>query len=248
MVKYKLYTKAHNEKILKTVDNDGGQFTAEEHAYVIEKEFKKYYKNKDALLGWYLPEAASSFVPLRWLIQHIKENGFKNIISMGAGNCVHEYILKCALPEECNVTATDFDSFYIEKSKSFFLSINSITFDFFKDDISMLNSNFDLAVFFGSAYVMNDEQFIHLFKQLKENNVKQIIDFHAGYIPYEHVPKYFVGNVLRKLNLLTNYRGKFHGYVRTKDELRYLYKETGAKSVVEKSIYPYKYVAICNFK
>ena len=251
MVKYELYTKAHNEKILKIIDNDGGQFTAEEHAYAIEKEFEEHFKNRDTLLGWYLPNAASSLFPLRWLIQHIKESGFKNIISMGAGNCVHEYILKCALPEDCNVTATDFDSYYIKKSKTFFPSINSIKFDFFKDDIGKLNSKFDLAIFLGSAYVMNDEQFINLFKQLKENGVNQIIDFHAGYLPYKNIPLYLGGyvmrKVLRKLNLIHSHRGKFHGYGRTKDELRYLYKKTGAKSVIEKRVDPYKYVAICNY-
>jgi hypothetical protein len=166
---------------------------------------------------------------------------------MGAGKCVMEYLLKCAIPD-CEVTATDFDLFLIEKSKIFFPCINSVKFDFFVDNIADLNSEFDLVVFFSSAYVLDDEQFINLFRQIKENNAKEVIDFHAGCISYRDMLKYSVGDILRRLNIIKSYRGKFHGYIRTKNELRRLYKKAGVRSIIEPRTDSHRYIAICNFK
>jgi len=88
------------------------------------------------------------------------------------------------LPEDSKVVATDFNSFFIKKAKLHFPSIIPVEFDFFKDDLSDLQKklklDFDLAVFFGSAYVMDDPDFIRHFSKLKEIGVKRIIDFHGG--------------------------------------------------------------------
>jgi predicted RNA methylase len=244
-MKYKLYTKSHNEKILKSIDNNGGQFTAEEHAYVTEKESEKCFRNKETLLGQYLSQSWKTLEHINWLVKYIENNNLKNIISMGAGNCVIEYLLKCALPEDYKITATDFDSYYINKAKEFFPSINVIQFDFFKDKIKDLRSNFDLVIFFGSAYVMDDGQLINLFKQLKENDTRQIIDIHTGCISYINMIPYIIGDILRKIGIIKSYRGKFHGYVRTKNELRRLYKDSNVTIIKETNITS-KYVAILN--
>lgn len=234
-MKYPLYTKSINENILKEIDNCGGQFTAEEHAHVFEKEYGQFFATKDSLLGWVIPQSTNNLLALNWLIQYIKINRFNSVLSMGAGNCVLEYLLKCAIPD-CEVTATDFDPYFIDKAKVFFPSINSVKFDFFKDNITKLNSEFDLVVFFGSAYVMDDKQFVDLFRQIKENNVKQIIDFHGGCIPYSEILRYFMGDILRRFGIIKSYRGKFTGYVRTKNELRHLYRKAGVKYINEMQV------------
>ncbi|HYN44759.1 MAG TPA: class I SAM-dependent methyltransferase [Candidatus Limnocylindrales bacterium] len=246
VMKCPLYTKSIEENILKEIDNSGGQFTAEEHAYIFEKEYGKFFETKDSLLGWVIPQSTYSLLALNWLIQYIKKNRFSRVLSMGAGNCVLEYLLKCAIPE-CEVTAADFDSYFIDKANVFFPSIKSVIFDFFKDNITKLNSEFDLVVFFGSAYVMDDKQFVDLFRQIKENNVKQIIDFHGGCIPYSEMLRYFIGDILRRFGIIRSYRGKFTGYVRTKNELRGLYKKAGMKSIIEMHIASHRYVAIISF-
>jgi len=150
------------------------------------------------------------------------------------------------LPEDSKVVATDFNSFFIKKAKLHFPSIIPVEFDFFKDnpsDLQKLKIDFDIAVFFGSSYVMNDSDFIRQFSGLKEIGVKKIIDFHAGYIPWKRFPIVILSEVIAKINP-RRYRGKFHGYGRSRDELRRLYKLAGLELILETSVSPYKYVAV----
>lgn len=259
-MKRKLYTLSHDVGVLKEVDNNGGQFTAEEHAYAIEKEFgETVFKTKENLLRNFLPGNLLKLGALGFLIDSIKKNEYRNILSLGAGQCVLEYLLKMSLPEESKVVACDFDSFFIEKAKEFFPEIIAKRFDFFKDEISSLqsefNMGFDLAVFFGSAYVMDDKEFIKLFSDLKNIGVKEIIDFHAGYMDWKGVISNYlhplsrnpaVRRILHKPPIaVEGYRGKFHGYSRNRSELIKLYKSSGLELRGETSVAgSYKYVAI----
>lgn len=225
------------------------RFTAEEHSYVTEKEFGNIFKSKEALLDAYFREDYSKLSALGFLIKHIYEEGYKNILSLGSGTCVLEYLLKCALPEKSEVIATDFDSFMIRNAKRLFPSIKALVLDFCKDDLSKIKEmRIDLAVFFGSSYVMDDTEFISLLSKLKDLKVKEIIDFHAGYIQMKEIPKLIFmkigGDIMEKFGLL-KFRGKFHGYRRTRGELRRLYQKAGLKIVRELAIQPYRYIAIC---
>lgn len=245
-MKRKIYTKSHSEDLLREIDNDGGEFTAAEHAYIIEKDFGKEYETKESLMRHYLNSGYGKLSALGFLIKYVNDNGFKNVISLGAGQCVLEYLLKCALTEDSNVIAADFDMFFIKKAKLFFPSIIPVEFDFFKDDINDLSKKlgmkFDIAVFFGSSYVMDDYDFIKLFRGLKEIGVKRIIDFQAGYIPFSEIPKTIASKL--KSYVTTEYRGKFHGYSRTCGEVRRLYKQAGIDLIQETAVGNYKYVSI----
>ena len=258
-MKRKLYTLNNEIKLLQDIDNDGGQFTAEEHEYLYRNALNKTpFQTKGHLLHEFLYEDYEKLDALSFLIDQIKKSGYKNILSLGAGTCVLEYLLKIALPEESKVVACDFDSFLISKAQEFFPEIIAERFDFFKDDfetiLSKLNIEFDIAVFFGSAYVMNDEQFTKLFRALKKNDVKKIIDFHAGYMDGKgmifNYLKYFKNNsIIRKMfnlppNSIRGYRGKFHGYSRSRGEIRKLYKNGGFSINGEYSRGSYKYVAV----
>jgi len=247
-MKIKLYTKSHDEALLKEVDHGSGQFMASEHAYVIEKEFGKYFETRESLIRWYLAQNSSKLSALAFLIKYCNDNGYKNVLSLGAGACVLEYLLRYALPDDGKVVAIDFNSFFIKKAKLHFPSIIPAKFDFFKDDLSDLQKklklDFDLAVFFGSAYVMDDSDFIRHFSKLKEIGVKRIIDFHAGYISRRKIPVIILSKVLNKIRS-HRYRGKFHGYGRSRGELRKLYKQAGLDLIQEASIAPYEYVSIC---
>lgn len=245
--------------MLKEIGNDGGQWTSEEHSSITEKGYgQTTFKTRENLLRVYLPGNLLKLGSLGFLIESIKQNGYSNIISLGAGQCVLEYLLKISLSEESQVCACDFDSFFIDKAKKFFPEITAERFDFFKDDIdslqSRLNIKFDLAVFFGSAYVMNDTEFIKLFGDLKKIGVKQIIDFHAGYMDlkslcFNYLEPLTKNSIIRKIfhkHPITsnNYRGKFHGYSRSRGELRRLYKNSGLELQKELSVSGYKYVSI----
>lgn len=49
-MKIKMYTLSHDEALLKEINNRGGQFTAEEHAYVTKKGSGKYFETKENLM------------------------------------------------------------------------------------------------------------------------------------------------------------------------------------------------------
>jgi ubiquinone/menaquinone biosynthesis C-methylase UbiE len=264
-MKRKLYTKYHNIDLLKEVDNKGGQFTAEEHAYVVEREFANKFESREILLRWYLSENAAKLSSLGFLIRHIYDNRFTNILSLGAGTCVLEYLLKLALSEEAKVVGADFDSYFIDKAKILLPGIIPVKFNLFKDDVGQLKAisdiDFDIAVFYSSSYVMDDALFVKVFQRLKEVGVKQIIDFQAGYIKNPTLVRLYellsyilslppvtlaVRKLFGKYRLREAYSGKFHGYSRSRGELRRLYKEAGIPSVRELKVSPYEYVAILN--
>ena len=144
------------------------------------------YKTKERLIRDYLFKNSNKLECLSFLIDHINGSGYKNILSLGAGPCVLEYLLEMSLPEESQLIAADFNEFVVEKAKKFFPQLIVEKFDFQKDDFksfrTKLDISFDLVIFFGSAYIMDDQEFIKLFGDLKKNGAKQIIDFHAGYM------------------------------------------------------------------
>jgi ubiquinone/menaquinone biosynthesis C-methylase UbiE len=231
---FKLYTKSHDLKLLQGLCES--QFTSAEHEYVSREELYNLSKQE------YLANTVPRPIVLEFLIKYIVKNKIKNVISLGSGTSTFEYELKNQL-SNVNITATDYDLFFIENAKKYFPELISIQFDFIKDNINVLNLDFDLVIFMGSLYVLTDNQIIKLFNQLKQSGVKKIIDFHAGYIPYRYIPQYIVGDILRRLNLIKTYRGKWHGYGRTKYELDRLYKKLENKYNII-TVEPYRYVYI----
>ena len=164
-----------------------------------------------------------------------------------------------SLPEKSQLIAADFDEFVVEKAKKFFPQLIVEKFDFQKDDFksfrTKLDISFDLVIFFGSAYIMDDQEFIKLFGDLKKNGVKQIIDFHAGYMNLKsqimHGPLNFLRTnpTIRKWFRTTplandEYRGKFHGYGRNRSAIKKLYKKSGLSVKFETCMGGYKYVSI----
>jgi hypothetical protein len=251
---------SHDVNLLKEVDNEGNRFTAEEHAYVVKKEFgETTYKTKELLVRKFLSANAKKLHCLPFLIDHINVSGYKNILSLGAGQCVLEYLLEKSLSEESELIATDFDGFLCEKAKEFFPQLIVEKFDFVKGDFKSFRTKLDipvdLVIFFGSAYVLDDHEFIKLFGDLKKSGVKQVIDFHAGYLSMKSqvllgFPSFLSKNatirkLFRKPPFDSNgYRGKFHGYGRSRGEIKKLYKKSGLSVKFETSIGCYKYVSI----
>ena len=164
-----------------------------------------------------------------------------------------------SLPEESQLIAADYNEFYVEKAKKFFPQLIVEKFDFQKDDFksfqTKLDISFDLVIFFGSAYIMDDQEFVKLFGDLKKNGVKQIIDFHAGYMGIKSQIMHSAPNFIRtnstirkwfRIPPVTNdgYRGKFHGYGRNRSEIRKLYKRSGLSIKIESSVDLYEYISV----
>jgi len=234
-MKKKLYTLSHNIENLNKLDQKT-VFSSEEHSLISERELKdSLLLSKDKLIehsindNWKL-----KYLALHEAINRIKEKGFKKIISFGSGFSDLEYFLYLGLDKNIEIVSSDFDTFLVKKSNEFFPEFKTIRFDFFNDSISSLNEKFDLAIFFGSAYVMDDLEFIRLFKDIKKSGVLEIIDFHAGYMTrVEHFKNYirpayhFLKNFFYHQD---KYLGKFHGYSRSKNELIKLYNQSGWKT------------------
>lgn len=229
----------------------------------MEQEFAREFNSRESILRRALYPDASKLLALDFLTRQISEHGFKNIISFGAGTCALESLLKDILPEDCKVIATDVDKFCITTAKKHFPKIIAERFDFIKDDIGEFRENLgiglEVAVFSSSSYVMDDENFINLFKRLKEIGLKQIIDFQGGYLDWMGCLNILYQDLLLPLRRneflrrlfkkqpIDNYIGKFHGFARSRDELRMLYKKSGVRIVKELSLSPaYKYVAVCS--
>jgi len=189
-MKRKIYVEAHEADALKDATEES-QITSREHAFLTERKYSDNFKSKDALIRWYLSENERKLPALEFFTEHVKANRLTNILSLGAGACVLEYLLKSAIPAEFKVVATDFDSYFIEKAKLLLPDIIPVEFDFSKGNIAHLQTSlqvcFDIAVFFGSSYVMDDPQFVNLFKNLKGAGIKQIVDFQAGYMDLREV-------------------------------------------------------------
>lgn len=254
-MKIKLYTLSHDINILKELSEN--RFTQEEHAMVSERELgSTIYTTRNNLLRYYLPQSLKKFGSLSLLIEYIKANKINNIISFGAGNCILEWFLKLCIPDHSVVIATDFDAYFIEKANNYFPEISAKTYDFCKDDFKdfykQLDVKIDLAIFFGSSYVMDDEEFIKLFSDLKKMEVNQVIDFNAGALDNKDILMQYLKpvttntifrKVFRKSRINKDYKGKFHGYSRDRRELNNLYIKSGWTINKGTSTEAYKYVA-----
>jgi hypothetical protein len=101
---------------------------------------------------------------------------------------------------------------------------------------------------------MDDSLFIKTFKGLKHLGVREIVDFHAGFMnmreAFFHLVRPFtVNRFMRKLLRKpmfneSDHPGKFHGYTRSRGALRSLYRQAGLRVVKEVSVGSSQYVAI----
>ena len=260
-MKRKAFTLSHDNKLLREIDNNEGQFTSEEKAYLMQAEHggsEGRFKSKGQLLRE-LPKHTLG-PRLSLLQEYIELNMFKSILSMGAGSCVQEYLLKMVLPENTKIACTDFDQYSISKAKEFFGngpdssedSLIPIHFDFFHDNISQLLSDLefkvDIVIFLASSYVMDDEKFIEFFRSIGQNGIGTIIDFHAGFIDKKEYAAYLMRD-LKKIFIKDNkYQGKFHGYYRSKREIKRLYSLSGWNISRETSVVGTPYVAILKYE
>ncbi len=230
-----LYTRSHAPHLLEKVGS--GMFTAQEHSYVIEHEFAHLFQSRDTLLRWYLSHNLRKIPALEFLLNRIRDGKYRRVVSLGAGYCVLEYFLQLILNDAAAVTATDFDSYVIARTSELFPQLRAQTFDFFYDDAGTLGPQ-DVAVFFGSAYVMDDSQMVALLSGLKKAGIKEIIDFHAGFMSWRHM--------LRNVVAKPKADGKLHGFGRNRFELQRLYAKAGWRVVKTASVPAYKFVAVLN--
>lgn len=241
-MKSKLYTRSFSEKTLLSLGNSHIQMSGEDEAKAFNTDFVNHFQSKEMLLKWSMSTTDKRLI--RWLSYYLRDFGNSNILSLGSGCCVNEYLLK-KHNNNFDITASDFSAFFIEKAKHFFPELNVVQFDFCNESINRFQDcNYDAVVFLGSSFVMDDKKFIKVFRDIREIlNPKVIIDFQGGCVSYYMIMRYIMGNWLRNMKLINGVRGKFVGYVRTKDHIKRLYKTSGFVCINELKVSS-KYVTI----
>lgn len=227
-MKIKLYTKSHPIELLKKYSNNNEIFTAKEHSKIVEEGSGEIFKSKSKLLESYLSNDIEKISSIKILIDRIKKKNYKVVASLGSGPSVLEYFLYLSIPKNKQIISSDFDTFTVRKSNEFFPEFKTIEFDFFRDTIKKFDTQIDMVFFFGSSYVMDDNQFIKLLKDIKSHGIKEIVDFHVGCMKYKdpiiHVLKTLKNFVIPNKD---KFKGKFHGYLRNKGHIKKLIKEAG---------------------
>jgi len=218
------------------------------------------FKSKKAVLDWFKSNnyrGTNHGEVTEFLIDYIKKNNFKNIVSFGAGSCAMEYLIKEALPD-VNVVATEYETRMVETVKPFFKEITCVPFDFFKDDIGdiqkELGINFDFAFFSASAYAMDDANFLKMFKRLNECEIHNVVDNSGGIVFHKRYFGRFLYRLINAFNYVLyedlKYPMKYipenrpYGYGRTIPELRKLYRQTGYDVIDEPKIGTIYYVSV----
>ena len=224
-MKFKIYTETYSEEIRDACNH---RYTSQEYSTLISKQNSDKYSSKKDILRDFLSKDSRKLIALDYLIQHIQKRNYHNILSLGSGTCVIEYLLSCALPKNTNIVATDFNEFCLSKSKIFFPEI--------------ISEKFDFAFFLGSAYVLDDDEYVDVLRQLQDSGIDGIIDFSPALVPYAKLPLMILGEI--KNSITKSFQGKFHGYSRTKNDFRYIYKKTGFQIEKEFQLGPYDYVSV----
>lgn len=253
----KLYTQAHDKELLIEIDRTGGRFTADEKTELSRREAGDQFDSYPALLRWYLERNNHKLTALGFLMKHLDERELYRVISFGAGPGVLEHLLRLGLPSEAEVTATDFDEYLISRVQPLLTNIRFQKFDLSNDNVTDLSKaptpSWDVGVFFGSAYAMNDDEMTRILRQLREVGVAELIDFHAGFLGFRAALRHnrfvhAVGRIEAVRWALRRpprgFQGKMHGYGRTRGELRRLYRAGGFRVDRELRLGLYEYVAV----
>lgn len=212
----KLYTLAHKG------DSRESIISADEHAELIKEELgNNVFSSKSKLFQHYMPTDLNKLPDLKFFITEQSRNQSQSIVTFGAGPCILEYFLKLSLPEKNRITATDYDEFMVSRTKEIFTEIDIERFDLVEDDFTEFNvragKKYSVAVFFGSMYVMDNQQLVKMLSSLKNNGVKEVYDYHGGYFTLYDEYRYSLAGLFRRIfRRGEKLKGRFHGYARRK--------------------------------
>lgn len=172
------------------------------------------------------------FIRGKYLAAYLQKLSVKSVLSLGSGECYHEYAIKLVAPEIA-VTATDFDPFVVEKVAAFLPEIdNSEVFDIKEDDFARFQGKYDAILMVGVEYVLSDDEMVDFFKRVAMVGANHIIMI-SSFITSSQVLKYII---LLRLSQLKRFllaqkvappSGRFHGWTRSKGEFVKLTRMAG---------------------
>ena len=231
----KLYTFSHNIKLLKNSTKNEQPFTSEEISNI---SFKEYHLLK--FKGLYKTVLQNKALLLE-IIEFIKKNDIKKIVSIGSGFPIQEYYISKKTGAE--ILCYDFDKAIIKYSKIIFkdkISIQFYDMNTSLNNIIKQNHDIDCAIFLQTLYIFNSKQYVKYLEEVNNLKIKYIIDY-PSIISLQIILKTKVSRLIRfpikKLlikffpNLDKFYIGKFHGYSRTKSSLIKIYNASNLKII-----------------
>ena len=234
-MQFKLYTKSHDLNLLRNNTKNKTPFTSEEKSNVSFKEnhslkfknlYKKILEHKEDLLV---------------IIQFIKKNNIKRIVSIGSYYPIKEYYISKKTGVE--ILCYDFDKPIIKNSKIIFKDKISIQFYDMNTHLSNIiepNHNIDCIIFFQSLYIFNSKEYVKFLEEVNKLKIQYIIDC-ASITPLKLFLRSMIARLIKfpiKILLLkffpnSNkfYIGKFHGYSRTKSSIIKIYNILNLKII-----------------
>lgn len=250
----KVYTRPLPPGLASRIGDNRRVMTAEEHALFTAGEVGASFESRDALVRWYMEGHSAKLPAVELAAREARARGYRSVLSLGSGPCVLEWELSRALPG-CKVVASDYDAVWTERAGRLFPGLAVLRFDFAAGDLPALFKEFggapDMAVFFGSSYVMTDEQFLRVFRALRESGVREVIDFQAAFLGWmDCLREWSPATALKKIGFVRRVFGKgpvgrFHGYARSRGALRRLYSAAGWRLAGECAAGSYRYAGIC---
>lgn len=217
------------------------------------------FNNRQELLDYYegIEERYRHHMATTFLIDYIKRNKFKNVVSFGAGVCAMEYKILKSCPG-VTMTATEYQKRLMDKINPYFKDMDCICFDFFKDNIvdlvDSVGHGFDFGFACASTYAMDSKTFVDFFKGLNHAGIYNVVDMSGGIVSH----KRFFGKYLYRMCNSGSYllngklrfdedflpEGRPFGYGKTVDELRRLYGRAGYDIVGEPVIDGFDYTTL----
>ena len=231
-MKVRLYTRSFDLSLLDSPL--GVQITSAEYGGIARAAVPPHVQTTDDYVSWALSIADRRHVAA-FLANFIERNGYRRVMSLGAGGCVLEYLVQQRVPG-CEVWATDFNGYELDLARSLLPGLHITQFDFIQDQFTF--EDVDLVCFVNSAYVLDDVQLRRLLSDIRRSGSSRILDFTTAIFSPREAIRPLVAEQARRI-LGREQAGKFHGYKRTAGAYRRIYRAAGWRVDEVSRVEPY---------
>jgi len=188
---------------------------------------KRYLETKfcsrQVLLRWGKQYDGLKFPIGKYLATYLEKLGTRRVLSLGCGECYHEYAIKNASPS-IYITAVDFDSFRIGLMPELLPEIDkTMVFDVTKDDFAIFKGEYDVVLMIGLIYALTNEEIVSLLNRVRVVGAKHIIIVASAFINNIQYARYTISKLLSRNG--DNHKGRFHGWARSRGEVLKIFKK-----------------------
>lgn len=237
-----MYTLSHSDII------NEGELTISIQTLSRENKWGHFTSDTEYLL-YHAKTESQKMERAKPLIEFCKTNGIKNILSLGSGDSITEIMTKKKL-KEIELVCTDYDPFICSELRKLFTDIDFKVFDMKRDNPHIFGNNYDMALFCGSDYVMNNTEYLRLLSNLNEMGIKYVYIINSPFINLVEKIRQITMNILRIIGIVINHttlkdgrlqraltgkkKGIFHGYSRDIKELNMIHKKSNYDQIIRK--------------